>query len=171
LLTAAAAILAPVAPPTVLADAAAAALLAPAAPPPVLAEATAAALLALAAPPPVLTKAATAALLAPAAPTPVLADAAAAALLAEVALSPVTTGRRHDFRGLRASRTAHPPFAKNAPWPNVTRDSRRLAANFASLARNGSPHLAKTDRVRYSPASAHVSYSQPYYTPRTLVCD
>ena len=32
-----------------------------------------------------------------------------------------------------------------------------------------SPHLyAKTDRVWYSPASAHISYSQPYYTSRTL---
>ena len=88
-LTAAAAILAPVAPPPVLADAAAAALLAPAAPPPVLAEAAAAAVLALAALPTVLTKAATAALLAPAAPPPVLADAAAAAVLAIVAMPPV----------------------------------------------------------------------------------
>ena len=26
---------------------------------------------------------------------------------------------------------------------------------------------AKTDKVRYSPASAHISYSQPYYTSRT----
>ena len=88
-LTSAAAILAPVAPPPVLADAAAAALLAPAAPPPVLAEAAAAAVLALAALPTVLTKAATAALLAPAAPPPVLAGAAAAAVLAIVAMPPV----------------------------------------------------------------------------------
>ena len=61
------------------------ALLAPNAPPPMLADAAAAALLAVGALPPVLTDAATAALLALAAPPPVLADAAAAAVLALVA--------------------------------------------------------------------------------------
>jgi len=86
---AAAAVLAPAAPPPVLADAAAAAVLAPVALPPVLADAAAAAVLAVAALPPVLAEAAAAAVLAPAAPPPVLADAAAAAVLAVAALLPV----------------------------------------------------------------------------------
>jgi hypothetical protein len=87
--TATAAVLAPAAPPPVLADATAAAVLAPAALPPVLAEAAAAAVLAPAAPPPMLADAAAAAVLAPAAQPPVLADSAAAALLALAALPPV----------------------------------------------------------------------------------
>ena len=68
---------------------AAAALLAPAAPPPVLTEAAAAALLACAALPPVLADATAAALLAVAALPPVLADSTATALLALAALPPV----------------------------------------------------------------------------------
>ena len=90
-MTAAAALLAAVAPPPVLADAAAATVLALAAVPPVLAEAAAAAVLAIVAMPPVLADAAAAALLALAALPPVLADAAAAALFAVVAPPPVRT--------------------------------------------------------------------------------
>ena len=71
---------------------AAAAVLAPVAPPPMLADADAAALLAVAALPPMLAEAAAAALLAGAAPPPVLADAAAAALLAPGGPPPVRTG-------------------------------------------------------------------------------
>ena len=78
--TTAAAVLAPVALPPVLAEAAAAAVLAPAALPPVLTDAAAAALLATVAPPPVLADAAAAAILAAAALPPVLAEAAAATL-------------------------------------------------------------------------------------------
>ena len=37
--------------------------------------------------------------------------------------------------------------------------------------RNIIKSLPKTERVRYSPASAHNSYSQPYYTPRTVLYD
>ena len=94
---AAAAVLAPAAPPPVLADASAAAVLAPVAHPPVLADATAAALLAHAAHPPVLADAAAAAVLATAAPPPVLADAAAAAVLAHAALPPVLALLVHHF--------------------------------------------------------------------------
>ena len=36
------------------------------------------------------------------------------------------------------------------------------------VARNGDHTYAKTDRVRYSPACAHISYLQPYYTSRTV---
>ena len=89
--TAAAALLALAALPSMLADAAAAAVLAQGAPPPVLADAAAAAVLALGALPPVLAKAAAAAVLARGALSPVLADAAAAALLAPAALPPVFT--------------------------------------------------------------------------------
>ena len=70
----------------------AAALLAPVAPPPVLADAATTALLAAVAHPPVLADAAAAALLALAALPPVLANAAAAALLAHVAPPAVRTG-------------------------------------------------------------------------------
>eukprot|EP00964_Phaeocystis_antarctica_P135845 scaffold100225_cov62-Phaeocystis_antarctica.AAC.2 len=76
-----AALFAPAAPPSVLADAASSTLLADAAHPPVLAEAAAPALLALVALPAVLADAGAAALLAVAAPPAVLTDAAAAALL------------------------------------------------------------------------------------------
>ena len=37
------------------------------------------------------------------------------------------------------------------------------------VARNGDHTYAKTDRVRYSPACAHISYLQPYYTSRTVL--
>eukprot|EP00964_Phaeocystis_antarctica_P116710 scaffold80617_cov54-Phaeocystis_antarctica.AAC.1 len=84
-----AALLAPAAPPPVLAEAGATALLAPAALPPVLAEAGATAILAPAALPPVLANAASAALFADAAFPPMLADTAAAALLALAAHPPV----------------------------------------------------------------------------------
>ena len=77
-MTAAAALFAPAALPSVFADATAAALRADAAPPPVLAEAAAAAFRADAAPPPVLADATAAALLAPAALPTMLANAAAA---------------------------------------------------------------------------------------------
>ena len=87
----AAALLAPVAPPPVPADAAAAAVLALGAAPPVLADAAAAALPAPATLPPVLAEAAAAALLALGTPPSVLAEAAAAALLALAAPPPVRT--------------------------------------------------------------------------------
>ena len=89
---------------------AAAALLAAVALPPVLADAGTAALLAIAAPPTMLADAAATALLAILALPPVLADAAAAALLARAAPPPVRTRGRHicpDTRQ-RAPRTRAP---------------------------------------------------------------
>ena len=60
----------------------------------------------------------------------------------------------------------------NAPLAQC--DARQAVADLRQtciLARNanGDHTYAKTDRVRYSPASAHISYSQPYYTPRTVL--
>ena len=64
-----------------------------------------------------------------------------------------TAGHTSVSRLSRLSREAHDRFAK-------------LALKLATLTYYT---YAKTDRVRYSPASAHISYSQPYYTSRTVL--